>query len=357
MRRHESRGRRKTALRAAVPLAIVGALTVAGAPSSATVLTPPATTATVTPPPQPDSGPGGADYKWSSYTVKHYTFTDGTKDYWTYDPAGWKGHGAQPKTAPLVVFVHGWTADDPKYYIDWIKHLVRKGNVVAFPRYQTSAATPPSSFTSNAISSIKDALTTLKGADVKPETSGMSLVSHSWGGTVSANIANRWSSQGLPEPKDILFANPYYHKTMDSSLSGIPTTAKIDCMVSDEDTTAGRIGCDKIWNRTSQVPKSNRNYVWMFSDAHGSPSLTADHRAPSSNNKDSHLDALDWYGFWKLDDGLRACALHGADCKYALGNTHKQTYMGKWSDGVPVKPLSVSTTKPACPKGSGAKGC
>ncbi len=312
---------------------------------------------TATPPTQPASGPGGAGYDWSTYVVRHVTFADGTKDYWTYEPSGWQGGGTAPTTAPLVVFLHGWLGDDPAYYIDWITHVVRKGNVVVFPRYQTSALTPPSSFTSNAIYSIHDALTTLAAnATVKPDTSGMTLMSHSWGGPVAANIANRWSSQALPQPRAILFAEPY-GRTIDSTLTGVPSTTKLDCLVGDEDTTVGRTGCDAIWDRTGHIATSNRNYLWMFSDTHGSPSLTADHRAPTSNTSSSSLDALDWYGLWKLGDGLRDCALFGANCQYALGDTPQQTSLGTWSDGVPVTPLSVSTTKPGCPAGSTAKGC
>jgi pimeloyl-ACP methyl ester carboxylesterase len=313
--------------------------------------------ATITPPPQPASGPGGAGYPWSGYTEKSVTFTDATKDYWTFDPSGWQGTGAAPAKAPLVVFVHGWLGDDPAYYMDWITHLVRKGNVVVFPRYQTSAATPPSTFTGNAIYSLHDALPKLADAPVAPDTAaGMTLVSHSWGGPVSANIANRWSAENLPKPKAVLFAEPY-DQTIDASLAGIPATTKIDCVVGDADTTVGRTGCDAIWDLTGQVPAANRNYIWMYGDAHGTPALVADHRTPTSNTSASSLDALDWYGLWKLGDGIRDCGVYGTDCAYALGDTPKQTFMGDWSDGTPVAPLTVTTAKPACPVGTTAKGC
>lgn len=334
-------------------LPLTGCMASVGGAASGTVAT-----TTATPPEQPASGPGGANYPWSSYTVHHATFADGTKDYWTYDPAGWHGRGVAPSKAPLVVFLHGWLGDDPKYYSDWIHHLVRKGNVVVFPRYQTSALTPPRTFTANAMDSIHHALPELaKTAAVKPDTStGMTLMGHSWGGPVMANIANRASTENLPKPKAIMFAEPY-DRTIDSSLAGIPASTKIDCVVGNTDTTVGRTGCDALWDRTGHIPARNRNYVWMFGDAHASPALTADHRAPTSNTKASRLDTLDWYGLWKLGDGLRDCAIHGTNCRYALGDTKKQTFMGDWSDGTPVTPLSVTTAKPACPKGSGAKGC
>ena len=53
------------------------------------------------------------------------------------------------------------------------------------------------------------------------------------------------------------------------------------------------------------------------------------------------IDALDFYGTWKLLDGLTDAAFHGTHREYALGNTAQQRFMGKWSDGVPVKELIV----------------
>ncbi|MFF5261030.1 hypothetical protein ACFY4C_18995 [Actinomadura viridis] len=337
--------------RKAVLALFVGAVTLFGS-------APAALAEDVAPPPQPASGPGGADYLWASSIQRRVTFADAAKDYWTFVPADWQGPGSRPRTAPLVVFMHGWVADDPKYYLDWIRHLVRKGNVIVFPRFQTSAQTPPQEFTPNAVFSIKQALAMLgKTSPVKPDTSlGMTVMAHSWGGVVGANVANRWSAESLPEPKALMLAQPYF-RALDASLEGIPSTTEIACVVGDVDTTTGRTGCDLIWDRTGHVPPGNRNYLWMFNDAHGTPALSADHRAPSSGNDGAVLDALDWNGFWKLGDGLRDCGFFGTGCEYALGNTPEQTSLGTWSDGVPVRPMSVTTTKPPCPEGTLAKGC
>jgi hypothetical protein len=54
------------------------------------------------------------------------------------------------------------------------------------------------------------------------------------------------------------------------------------------------------------------------------------------------LDALDWYGTWKLTDALLACVFAGAWCEHAFGNTPEQRFMGTWSDGVPVTELQVT---------------
>jgi hypothetical protein len=57
------------------------------------------------------------------------------------------------------------------------------------------------------------------------------------------------------------------------------------------------------------------------------------------------VNALDYYGTWKLFDGLIDAAFTGKNRDYALGNTPQQRFMGVWSDGVPVKELKV-TDKP-----------
>ena len=57
------------------------------------------------------------------------------------------------------------------------------------------------------------------------------------------------------------------------------------------------------------------------------------------------INALDFYGTWKLFDGLCDAAFYGKNREYALGNTPQQRFMGVWSDGVPVKELKV-TDKP-----------
>jgi hypothetical protein len=53
------------------------------------------------------------------------------------------------------------------------------------------------------------------------------------------------------------------------------------------------------------------------------------------------INAQDYYGYWRLFDALCDAAFYGKNREYALGNTEKQRFMGKWSDGKPVKELQV----------------
>jgi hypothetical protein len=52
-------------------------------------------------------------------------------------------------------------------------------------------------------------------------------------------------------------------------------------------------------------------------------------------------DALDYYGTWKLLDGLADAVFRGTHRAHALGGTPQQRYMGEWSDRVPVRELMI----------------
>ncbi len=104
----------------------------------------------------------------------------------------------------------------------------------------------------------------------------------------------------------------------------------------------------------------------MYSDNHGQPPLVADHFAPVAPDYRYGVDsqsvirerlqqginqflgtdvnALDYYGFWKLLDGVLDTTFYGKDREYAFGNTPQERFMGLWSDGVPVKQLAPTET-------------
>ena len=65
----------------------------------------------------------------------------GVTGYWLFEP-----DDPKPVRAPLIVFNHGWSAMSPWVYGAWIDHMVRRGNIVVFPIYQTSLQAPPVEF-------------------------------------------------------------------------------------------------------------------------------------------------------------------------------------------------------------------
>ena len=359
---------------------------------------PPAAPAVITPPPQPSAGPGGSQYTHD--LVEEHCYGQGDLQYWLFEPAEPK-----PQAAPVVIFNHGFGAMTPHGYGAWINHIVRRGSIVIFPRYQASLKTKATSFSSNAIAASKDALQRLKteSGHVLPQLDKVAVVGHSMGGLVSAVMAARAAQDGLPPMKAVMCVEPGKtwgpaHVSM-GDLSTMPASTLLLALVGDRDTVVRDIDGKRIINETVRIPAENKNFVKMISDNHGKPSLVANHfcpaapgggsdqdraaqnsagtqrvgpvrqlirermrqrlqqrgsasqRAddsgqatdtPSCDSKNMRgIDVLDYYCTWKLFDALEDAAIQGKNRDYALGNTPKQRYMGKWSDGVPVKELII----------------
>jgi hypothetical protein len=148
-----------------------------------------------------------------------------------------------------------------------------------------------------------------------------------------------------------------------TDLSSIPSRVLMLIVVASDDTIAGSETGREIFYRTQQIPHINKNFITVVSDYHGNPPFVADHYAPVAPDDryalesgklwaairraiqkrlGSEVDALDYYGFWKLFDGLTDAAFYGKNREYALGNTPEQRFMGEWSDGVPVEELQIS---------------
>jgi acetyl esterase/lipase len=182
-------------------------------------------------------------------------------------------------------------------------------------------------------------------------------------------------------------------------LDKIPKDALLLTVVGEDDRIVRDIDAKKIFYGASQVAASNKNFIKIVSDNHGQPALAANHFAPvalnaqydagehaghnggagsrfgfrdrmrarinqqqndrgdqeenpfpntmaaeqanGGNGGQNSINALDYYGFWKLFDGLCDAAFYNKNREYALGNTNAQRFMGKWSDGTPVKELVV----------------
>ena len=336
-----------------------------------------------TPPAQPASGPGGKQYTHAAVTKNHYG--SGGQGYWIFEPAAPK-----PASAPLIVFLHGWGGINPLYYGAWIDHLVKRGNIVIYPSYQANLLTSIRDFTPNTLRAIKDAINRLQAdpGHVRPDLTRVATVGHSVGGLLAANVAALASESGLPKVRAVMSVEPGITEAPISiplaDLKKIPPETLLIALAGDEDTLVRDVDAKRVYYESTRVPAVNKDYVTLVSDSHGLPGLQASHRAPTAQDKDYDsgegfggwpgesstrigglptrridapqtgrrdrletmmINALDFYGTWKLFDGLCDAAFFGKNREYALGNTPQQRFMGVWSDGVPVKELKV-TDKP-----------
>ena len=330
----------------------------------------------VTPPLQPSSGPGGSQYSHTSVTRNRYG--KGGQEYWIFEP-----DSPRPRTAPVVVLLHGWGGMNPLYYGAWIDHLVKRGNIVIYPRYQASLLTPLKDFTPNTITAVKDALGRLQSekGHVSPDLNKFAAVGHSMGGLLAANLAALAAESKLPRVQAVMCVEPGITESPVNfalaDLKKIPASTLLLALAGDQDGLVRDTDAKRIYYESTRVSAANKDFITLVSDSHGTPALLASHRAPTALDKsyDSGeglsgapagtsdpvgdapqvqrrvrpetmmVNALDYYGTWKLFDALCDAAFTGKNRQYALGNTPQQRFMGLWSDGTPVKELIV-TDKP-----------
>jgi acetyl esterase/lipase len=317
---------------------------------------------TIQQPSPPTDGPGGAQAPHAS--VIRNVYGQGGTQYWIYEP-----DAPKPARAPVVVFIHGWSAMNPAIYGAWIDHIVKRGNIVIFPLYQATMLTSPRDFTPNAVSSVQDALKRLQSEPdhVKPELDHFAAVGHSVGGLLVANLAALAKESELPQVKAVMSTEPGKTRTGDgetfvplADMSNIPASTLLLAIAGDQDKLVSTTDALRIFHESINVAPENKNYVLVHSDSHGLPPLAASHLAPVApdlsynsatnfpatrpylRNPGMMIDALDYYGYWKLFDGLCDAAFNGTHREYALGNSPEQRFMGKWSDGTAVKELEIT---------------
>jgi pimeloyl-ACP methyl ester carboxylesterase len=325
------------------------------------------------PPSQPQTGPGGKQYLHGSVTKNRYG--KGGTEYWIFEP-----DSPKPRTAPVIVFLHGWGGMNPLYYGAWLDHLVKRGNIVIYPRYQATLLTGITEFTPNTLQAVKDALNRLKTAPghVAADLSKFATVGHSLGGLLAVNVAALASESGLPRVAAVMAVEPGITESPINvplaDLKKLPPETLLLAVAGDQDTLVRDHDAKRIYYESTRVPENNKDFIMLLTDTYGSPTLQASHRAPTAHDKSydngegvgggpavavgdapqisrrARLDsmmvnAMDFYGTWKLFDGLCDAAFYNKNREYALGNTPQQRFMGLWSDGVAVKELKV-TDKP-----------
>ena len=328
-----------------------------------------------TPPTQPETGPGGKQGIHRGVIKNRYR--QGAQEYWIYEP-----DKPRPATAPVVIFLHGWGGMNPLYYGAWIDHIVKRGNIVIYPRYQATLLTRREQFIPNTINAINTAFKQLQMArgHVRPDLSKVATVGHSLGGVLSASVAALAQESGLPHVRAVMSIEPGI--TREPVLIPMPDLKKIEAgtlllaVAGDRDTLVQDYDAKRIYYESTRVSADNKDFVRLVTDDRGFPPLIANHRAPTAPDKEYDngegdlttqqsifgstrppaertnnevdsprnpaVNALDYYGLWKLFDALCDAAFYGKNREYALGNTPQQRFMGKWSDGVPVKELVVT---------------
>ena len=141
---------------------------------------------------------------------------------------------------------------------------------------------------SSAVSGINGALDYLRADPnrVQPQLGKTSYFGFSFGGIITANLANRWRSLGLPKPRAIFLEDPhdgglvgFDEPALDDSMAGIPKGVKLECHSSADGVTGepekANSSCNALFPMLGQIPNRNKDLVMIRPDDHGEPPLTA----------------------------------------------------------------------------------
>ena len=341
-----------------------------------------------TPPPQPKSGPGGADYV-AGEVIKRAVGRASAATFVFHA----EGQPSAPR--PVVVMLHAWGATNPQVYGGWIEHLARKGYLVLYPRFQETGRTRAVDATDNAAALLKEAFAELASdAEARPDLSRVALIGHTAGSAVAINLAALAKTEGLPTPKLVFLvmpggiaSDPKARGVQLADLSQVDAATMLITMIGDREFRAADAAARRLLRETTEVPQNRKIFMRVLSDDHGFPTLSATLASPGSvkeafdgakiriapdpppadpkaprqakpkwspdmvlSGEQSVLvsqlagngsDTLDHLGYWKTFDMAAAAAFAGRDAQ-ALRNDPNLTDMGRWSDGWPVKRLGVA---------------
>lgn len=305
-------------------------------------------------------GPGSVKYKHRDWRVSQGG--TGYDAWYTFEPVK-----PRPRRAPVAVVTHGYFEfSGYDRLFELIRHTVLRGSVVVFPRWQTGEVVPcPGPYyiepcMDSAVKGIKDGLNHLrKGKNrVKPNLSKTSYFGYSFGGIITANIADQYREYGLPRPRAIFLDDPHDGElagpgepALNDTLTGIPANVKFECH-SGANGVIGAPGlqdgsCNSVFPKLGHIPNRNKALVMTHTDSWGTPTLSSAHGVCAG--EEGTADAYDQRFCWRDWDALRICAIRNKKCHRVLGTGRKHTWLGRWSDGRPVTPLTVQKEAPLVP--------
>jgi pimeloyl-ACP methyl ester carboxylesterase len=198
---------------------------------------------------------------------------------------------------PVVVFLHGVFATDPREYGPWLDHLAREGAVVVYPTYQ-EGLTPPASFLANAVAGIRAAL-----ARVPADERRLVVAGHSAGGALAADYAAIAPRAGLPPARVVFAAYPgralpglRVEGLLIPPVPGalVPRRTRIVALAGADDRTVGTATARAIVAGATRVPRARRSYRLVTTPA------ADDHLAPQRPGPASRRV------FWRALDRLLA---------------------------------------------------
>jgi poly(3-hydroxybutyrate) depolymerase len=214
----------------------------------------------------------------------------GSSGVWLYRPAG--------KPKDVVIFLHGQGGPEeakPDNHLPWINHLVSRGSIVVYPRYEMD-------YEPDAMPFIVDGLETA-GEEVDLEGLPVLALGYSRGGGLAVEYGAAAAANDVPVPDAIIGVLPagFGNAKERPDLSTLPQTIELLFMVGDQDTVVGAQGAAFLSGRLRNAGFPGENVHLDLVESSGD--FVADHFSPTDTTPaakaaywqptDAVLDALD----------------------------------------------------------------
>jgi acetyl esterase/lipase len=180
--------------------------------------------------------------------------------------------GSSDTVGPVVIFLHGWVAIDPRRYGPWIGHLVTQGDTVIFPAYQTKPAYDTTAPLGNLLAGVRAALTQVTVAPGRLVVAG-----HSAGAALAADYAAVAAEHGLPEPAAVFSVYPgrklrYLDVPIPSAdLEHIPRGTRVLVFAGQRDTAVGSGTANSIVREATRADVTMKTIRDDAVDDHSAP--------------------------------------------------------------------------------------
>jgi pimeloyl-ACP methyl ester carboxylesterase len=287
----------------------------------------------------PLEGPGSAA-RYVTDSTQMIPAGEEVGGYWLFLP-----EGMEEQPLPIVVFLHGYGVFNPMVYGEWIRHLVRQGQAVIFPRYQENRVVPrPHRFAEEAAEGILAGLEQLEERWGTLPNVPMMIVGHSYGGTTAANLVAEPDRYGLPPVGGIMMITPgtsIFRGGVRSTYETIPAAIDLLIVVNERDDVVGERLAHKVFNEAEKVRRKGYYTVQFTPDP---LQVAAHHREPYSvylpynigpeNGSTrralqwTELDVVDHWIYWRMMDALSDCVRTGQHCALAYPDAERVETLG-----------------------------
>jgi acetyl esterase/lipase len=314
--------------------------------------------------------PDAAELRHTHGAVELRVIGDGAERAYLFLPSSPRLKGK----APAVLFHHGWQGMNPMNFGALIDHLARSGQVVIYPVYQESANTSPQIVTAAAARADKRAIDALAKEALTVDPDRVVYYGYSMGAAISINLAINPKKYGLPAPRAMMLAAPgdAYHvanglrgKSIIGPLKDLPATLPVAVVTGRKDSEIGLPTARKLFSQMCHIQPDRRVLMILPSDEHAGRRIAAGHGSPGAPDsrydfklngrnfpsripgekgfeKSASLNALDFYGYWKvLDSLIDDSAVRRLPSVVFGEGTDEQLSLGAWPDGTPFKKITL----------------